>query len=34
MGRRFDEETVFAVARAFERQIAFPDEIPPGVKSL
>jgi len=31
MGRRFGEETVFAVARAFERQIAFPDEIPPGV---
>jgi aspartyl-tRNA(Asn)/glutamyl-tRNA(Gln) amidotransferase subunit A len=34
MGRRFDEETVFAVARAFERQVSFPDEIPPGVKSL
>ena len=32
MGRRFDEETVFAVARAFERQVDFPDEIPPGVK--
>jgi aspartyl-tRNA(Asn)/glutamyl-tRNA(Gln) amidotransferase subunit A len=34
MGRRFGEETVFAVARAFERQIAFPDEIPPGVRSV
>jgi aspartyl-tRNA(Asn)/glutamyl-tRNA(Gln) amidotransferase subunit A len=34
MGRRFGEETVFAVARAFERQVSFPDEMPPGVRSV
>jgi aspartyl-tRNA(Asn)/glutamyl-tRNA(Gln) amidotransferase subunit A len=31
MSRRFGEEVLFSVARAFERQVSFPDEIPPGV---
>ncbi len=30
MARRFDEETLFAAARAFEREIAFSEEPPPG----
>jgi aspartyl-tRNA(Asn)/glutamyl-tRNA(Gln) amidotransferase subunit A len=31
---RFAEESMFAVARAFEREIAFSDELPRGLKSL
>jgi len=34
MARRFGEETLFAAARAFERQVDFPDDLPPGVQSL
>jgi aspartyl-tRNA(Asn)/glutamyl-tRNA(Gln) amidotransferase subunit A len=34
MSRRFGEEDLFAVARAFERQVSFPDQIPPGVRSI
>jgi aspartyl-tRNA(Asn)/glutamyl-tRNA(Gln) amidotransferase subunit A len=30
---RFAEESLFAVARAFEREIGFPDEMPRGLKS-
>jgi aspartyl-tRNA(Asn)/glutamyl-tRNA(Gln) amidotransferase subunit A len=33
MARRFGEETLFAAARAFERQVNFPDELPPGVRA-
>jgi aspartyl-tRNA(Asn)/glutamyl-tRNA(Gln) amidotransferase subunit A len=33
MARRFGEETLFAAARAFERQVNFPDELPPGLRS-
>jgi aspartyl-tRNA(Asn)/glutamyl-tRNA(Gln) amidotransferase subunit A len=34
MAGRFDEERLFAAARAFEREIGFPDEIPRGIRSL
>ncbi|MGH9366951.1 MAG: Asp-tRNA(Asn)/Glu-tRNA(Gln) amidotransferase subunit GatA [Thermoanaerobaculia bacterium] len=33
MAPRFDEERLFAGARAFEREIGFPDEVPPGVRA-
>jgi aspartyl-tRNA(Asn)/glutamyl-tRNA(Gln) amidotransferase subunit A len=33
MAARFDEERLFAAARAFEREIGFPDEIPRGIRS-
>jgi aspartyl-tRNA(Asn)/glutamyl-tRNA(Gln) amidotransferase subunit A len=33
MARRFGEETLFAAARAFERAIGFPDDLPPGLRS-
>ena len=33
MARRFDEETLFAAARAFESAVAFPDDPPPGVQA-
>ncbi|HLN57784.1 MAG TPA: Asp-tRNA(Asn)/Glu-tRNA(Gln) amidotransferase subunit GatA [Thermoanaerobaculia bacterium] len=33
MARRFAEETLFAAARAFERQVNFPDTLPPGVRA-
>ena len=32
LGPRFGEESVFAAAAAFEREIAFPDELPAGVR--
>ena len=32
MAPRFGEETLFAAARAFEREIAFPDELPRGLQ--
>ena len=32
MAPRFEEETLFAAARAFEREIGFPDKMPPGVR--
>ncbi len=32
MGPRYGEEAVFAAAAAFERQIAFPDEVPRGLR--
>ncbi|HSS43949.1 MAG TPA: amidase family protein, partial [Thermoanaerobaculia bacterium] len=32
MAPRFAEDTLFAVARAFEREIAFTDEIPPAIR--
>lgn len=32
MAPRFGEETLFAAARAFEREIAFTDEIPPALR--
>ena len=31
---RFEEERMFAAARAFEREIEFPREAPAGVRSL
>ena len=34
MAPRFAEERLFAAARAFEREIAFPDEMPPGVRAI
>jgi aspartyl-tRNA(Asn)/glutamyl-tRNA(Gln) amidotransferase subunit A len=34
MAARFAEERLFAAARAFEREIGFPDEMPRGVRSL
>jgi aspartyl-tRNA(Asn)/glutamyl-tRNA(Gln) amidotransferase subunit A len=34
VARRYGEETLFAAARAFERAVGFPDELPPGVRSL
>ena len=34
LARRFGEETLFAAARAFERAIDFPNDLPPGVNSL
>ncbi len=33
MARRFGEETLFAAARAFERAIGFPDDLPPGLRA-
>jgi aspartyl-tRNA(Asn)/glutamyl-tRNA(Gln) amidotransferase subunit A len=33
MARRFGEETLFAAARAFERAVDFPRELPPGVRA-
>ena len=33
MGPRFGEEAVFAAARAFEKQIGFPDEMPRGLRT-
>ncbi len=33
MARRFGEETLFAAARAFERAVDFPGELPPGVRT-
>ncbi len=33
MARRFGEETLFAAARAFERQVDFPNTLPPGVRA-
>ncbi len=33
MAPRFGEERLFAGARAFEREIGFPDEVPPGVRA-
>ena len=32
LGPRFGEESVFAAAAAFEREIALPDELPAGVR--
>jgi len=32
MAPRFAEDLLFAAARAFEREIAFPDEVPPAVR--
>ncbi|MGH9399031.1 MAG: Asp-tRNA(Asn)/Glu-tRNA(Gln) amidotransferase subunit GatA [Thermoanaerobaculia bacterium] len=32
MGPRFGEEVVFAAAHAFERQVAFSDRLPPGLR--
>jgi len=32
MAPAFGEEALFAAARAFEREIGFPDEMPPGVR--
>ena len=32
MAPRFAEETLFAAARAFEREISFPDELPPAIR--
>jgi hypothetical protein len=34
MAPRFQEERLFAGARAFEREIGFPDEMPRGVRSV
>ena len=34
MAPRLAEESLFAAARAFEQEIAFPDEMPRGLKSL
>jgi len=34
MAPRYQEERLFAGARAFEREIGFPDEMPRGVRSL
>ena len=34
MAPRLGEEILFAAARAFEREIGFPDEMPHGVRSL